>query len=324
VRAVKLKIPKRYYLIFAVLFFMTVLIIFAKEYMRSVSSGLTLYVTAVLPALFPFAFFSKILTELNFGRDIGVLCSRPLKKLYRAPNVSGYILVMSMLCGYPIGAKLIGDCKDCGLITDAEARTASAFTSTSGPLFIIGTLGVVMLENKTVGIIILLAHYLSALLNGLIYRGKKQSEGISLERKPIDYAKLLDVMPSAVVSLMVVGGYIVIFNLMLDVLLNLRIIGLFSNVLKIVCLKPAVSEGLLASLFEMTKGCLIISKSALSMKMKAALSAFAVTFGGVCVSLQSLTFLSKAKISPAYYFTTKLTQGIIAFLLTYVICLIFI
>ena len=40
---------------------------------------------------------------------MGKLLKKPISRLYNAPSQSGYILVMSLLSGYPVGAKLIDD-----------------------------------------------------------------------------------------------------------------------------------------------------------------------------------------------------------------------
>ena len=81
-----------------------------------------------------------------------------------------------MLCGYPVGAKLVGEFFDAGLIDGKQAKKIASFTSTSGPLFIVGTVGVSMFDNKLFGFVLLFSHYLSALLNGLIYRGRRSSD----------------------------------------------------------------------------------------------------------------------------------------------------
>ena len=44
------------------------------------------------------------------------------------------------------------------------------FCSTSGPLFMLGAVGAGMLSSPAAGAVIALAHYLGALLNGLLYR----------------------------------------------------------------------------------------------------------------------------------------------------------
>lgn len=62
---------------------------------------------------------------------------------------------MSVLSGYPIGAKLISEFYKNGVINTEESKKIIAFSSTSAPLFVIGTLGVFMLDNVSYGVIIL-------------------------------------------------------------------------------------------------------------------------------------------------------------------------
>lgn len=312
----KINFGKRYLLIFAVIAFMLPVAIFPDRYVSSIAGGLNLYAISVLPALFPFFFFSKILAELNFGYDLGLTLRKPLKKCFNAPALSGYVLVMSMLCGYPVGAKLTADFYEKGLINLSESKTIAAFTSTSGPLFVVGTVGVAMLGSKQAGFIILISHYLSALINGFIFRSKK-SESVALPAVPnIKYDKVLsESMLSSIASVAIVGGYIAVFNMVLDLFFDLGIISLFARPLSFLGLNIRLGEGLAASFVEITKGCLMLSQSGFGLKITAPLCALGITFGGLSVTLQSLTFLTKCKISPAFYLLSKTVQGIIAFLI---------
>lgn len=291
-------------------------VLFPDRYIGSVSAGLNLYAVSVLPALFPFFFFSKILAELNFGYDLGLALRKPLKKLFNAPALSGYVLVMSMLCGYPVGAKLTSDFYEKGLLKREEARAVSAFTSTSGPLFIVGTVGVAMLGNKTAGYIILMSHYLSAFINGLLFRAKK-SESVALPAVPkINFDAMLgESMLNSIISVAIVGGYIAVFNMVLDLFFDIGLIALFARPLTLLGINVRLGEGLAAGFVEITKGCLILSQSGFGLKIVAPLCAFGITFGGLSVTLQSLTFLSKCKISPLFYLASKTVQGITAFLI---------
>jgi sporulation integral membrane protein YlbJ len=311
----------RYVFISIVVFFMVLLIIYPEKYIVSIASGLNLYAINVLPALFPFIFFSKILSELNFGYDLGNIMDKPLKKLYGVSGVSGYIMVMSMLSGYPIGAKLLSDMYEKNYITTKEARTVSAFTSTSGPLFIIGTVGIAMLGNKLAGFIMLFSHYLATLLNGLIYRTKN-----NLEKKPllpplINSPKVLsESMTNSIISIAIVGGYISIFVMVLDVFTNLGLINFVAQLLSFTNLNINIGIGFVSSLVEITKGCLIMSQSGYSLKIIVPLCTFGITFGGLSITLQSMTFLSKCKIKPAFYLLSKFTQALISLIISFPIC----
>lgn len=315
----------RYVFIIITAFFMVMLIIFPDKYITSVANGLNLYALNVLPALFPFLFFSKILGELNFGYDLGKVMNKPINKLYNVSGIGGYVLVMAMLSGYPIGAKVLSDLYEKKYISSSEARTISTFTSSSGPLFIVGTVGIIMLNNKLAGFIILISHYLGTLINGLIYRRKKTKEDNSPMLFPplIDSTKVMaDSIINSIISVAVVGGYIAIFNMALDVLTDFNIISLMVRLFSFTKLDYNLSIGFFSSLIEITKGCLIMSKSGVSMKLIVPLCTFAITFGGLSITLQSMTFLAKCKIKPAFYLLSKFTQAIISMVISIPLCLI--
>ncbi len=245
---------------------------------------------------------------------MGLALKKPLKKLFNAPALSGYVLIMSMLCGYPVGAKLTADFYEQGLIDQTEARAISAFTSTSGPLFVVGTVGVGMLQSKSAGFIILISHYLAAILNGFIFRAKK-SESVSLPAIPqINYDKTLsNSMTSSIVSVAIVGGYIAVFNMILDLFFDIGLISVLARPLTLLGVNIRLGEGIFASVVEITKGSLLLSKSGFPLKTVAPLCALGITFGGLSITLQSLTFLAKCKISPVFYLLGKTVQGITAF-----------
>ena len=54
-----------------------------------------------------------------------------------------------------------------------EANKLIRFTHFSNPLFIINVIGTIIIGNKTLGILVLLSHYLSNFIIGFIYRGEK-------------------------------------------------------------------------------------------------------------------------------------------------------
>ena len=301
--------------------FLIIFAVYSDIYLQSVRNGLNLYVYSVLPSMLPFFFFSKMLTELGFASDAGHLMKKPLQKIYHAPPISGYILIMSMLCGYPIGAKLISECREQGLITEKEAKSVSTFTSTSGPLFIIGTVGVGMFENKLVGFILLISHYIGTLLNGLIYRSKSTSADV-LPVTPPSSDILNKAMLNTFLSIGIVGGYITVFNLFLDVMENTGITPFFATVFSHLGIPTRLTSGVVGGLIEMTKGCLMVSNSGFPILITLPLCEFLITFGGLSVTFQSLTFLSQTKISPAFYLLSKFTQGIICSLICLIICFI--
>lgn len=89
--------------------------------------GVILFWAAVLPALFPFFFFTRMLTGLGFPETIGKFFEKPVKFLFHTPPISAYIFFMSVLSGYPIGAKLISEFYKNGVINTEESKKLLLF-----------------------------------------------------------------------------------------------------------------------------------------------------------------------------------------------------
>ncbi|MFI3228911.1 MAG: hypothetical protein R3Y23_01935 [Bacillota bacterium] len=307
----------RYFFIALTAFAMIMLIYKPEKYMNAVYDGIILFCVSVLPAMFPFFFFSKLLTGLGGAEILSRITCKPIKKLYNAHDVGGYILAMSLLSGYPIGAKLVADSYKNGIVDTEECKKLISFTSTTGPIFVLGTIGSYMLDNYVVGVVILVAHYLSALINGLLYRGKRcDKKEHTREPTCMVYDNLLaDSINSSLASVLAVGGYIAIFNLVIVILGDLGVFSALSSLLLHINIPTALTESLAMGIVEVTRGALTISTSNLPLIISVPTLTFIVTFGGLSITIQSLTFLQSCNITAGYYLKTKITQAIIATLI---------
>lgn len=288
-----------------------------------------IFVISVLPALFPFFFFTKLLTALGVAENVSELMHKPVYTLYNSPKEGGYVLLMSLMSGYPVGAKLIADFYEMKAINTDEAKRIAAFTSSSGPLFILGTLGVSVIGSYKAGIIILVSHYAATLINGLIYRGKriKNAERSAAVIPQIGYDKALsESVYGAIISILTVGSFIALFNLIGDILTDIKVLPLIENAaalfLKLLKLPENLSRGIGFGIIEMTRGCIYLAASGASYTAIIPLTAASVTFGGLGIALQSLTYLTKCGIRPFFYIMTKLSQTAIAFALCLILCLL--
>lgn len=161
-----------------ILFFIASIIISPAKYIAQGLNGISAWAFNVLPSVLPFMFFTKALSSLGQIEKLTRPFQRVTKALFNTPPISFYTFFMAILSGYPVGSKMIADLYMQGKITKDEAYRMSAFCSTSGPMFIIGAVGVGMFENSLIGYILFISHSLSAFLNGLIYRklGCKKSD----------------------------------------------------------------------------------------------------------------------------------------------------
>lgn len=306
-------------------FFITFLVVNPSRYIESVSRSLILFAKAVLPYLFPFLFFSSLLTCVGGGYLLGVVFAKPISKIFHAPPVSGYVMILSLISGYPVGSKIICDLYQSGMLTREDAKHITAFCSTSGPLFILGTVGATLFQSPYLGWVLLSCHVLGSLINGIIFRPKKQTFSPVLHTvQAVD--SLLDAcIKNSVNTILAVGGYITIFGMIGDVLVDVGAVNLVSKILY-AFLRPlgAPSDlcyGIALSFIELTRGFDYIAGAGIKTTTALPYLAGLLSLGGACITFQSMSFLSKCDISARYYILTKLSQALVTFGLAIATCL---
>lgn len=302
--------------IFALLQFMALMLAKPAYYLTSARKGLSLFATSVLPSLFPFYFCSLMLTYMGAVSTISELGRRGVRALYNTPKESAYALFLSMLCGYPVGASTICELYQNGVIDKRDVKSASAFCSTSGPIFMIGTIGGAIFSNAKFGWIVLFSHYLGALINGIIYRKRNKSKEKDVKISALDVDGVLSsTISKATINMLYVGGYVVLCGMIVD---TLELIGL-SNVTNAFSndIASAIKSIIYGSI-EMTRG-VIESANCQNIRLSSVLCTSAVSFGGLSITLQNYTFLSKCGMSIFEILLRKITQCAISALLAFVL-----
>lgn len=315
----------------AIVIFMAMMLIKPDYYLDSARRGLSLYATSVLPSLFPFYFFSLLLTYIGSAKAVSAIFQKPVRLLYNAPKESAYVLLLSMMSGYPVGASMTAELYTAGVITAKEAKAIASFASTSGPVFMLGTVGSAIFGDARIGAVILTAHYLSALINGLIFRVRKEKRdtgkngaessivtaGTKSVSRDITILSANDAdslmsrtIANSTLSMLYVGGYVVLCGMLVDTLSLLNIDTLLISTLGENVGQPVLA--LIDGLIEMTRGSIECAKCP-SANLGIALGAGIVSFGGLSVMLQNYTFLSKCKMKFYEVFVRKLLQSVIAF-----------
>ena len=293
--------------------------------MQACYNGLVVWCTSLVPALLPFFFLTRILGGLGLFTSLGNKLSPFTNKMYNCPGISAYVYIMSIISGYPVGAKLTADLYTDGKISKGQAERITTFTCTSGPLFIMGTVGSAMFGNVKLGIWVFVCHILGATLNGLLYRKHSLDSSIicNMQTQKKDSNMLENAMHSSISSVTVVGGYVALFFMIISMIntynLFLPITNVVSNLFNV---DGSVVNSICNGLVEMTRGCLDLSKCPLSFGTQLILLTGLISFGGVSIHLQALTFLKKFNISIKFYLKQKCTQTIISIVIALVISII--
>lgn len=360
--------------IFITIFLLTFSLLFvinSSKYISVTIDGILLYGTKILPTLLPFFFVTKILSNFNFIYAVCNQFSFLTKLLFNTKAISSYIFFMSIISGYPVGAKLTTEFYENNIIDKNDAQKILSFCSTSGPLFIIGTVGVGFFYNQFLGILIFLIHVISSILNGIIYRNLGSRKIVKFSSKKgvkndgnldnnfnakldekndkilhqnldenlvknnsniiknlnIENTKINDknfslqeCMYSSIQSVLIVGGYIIIFYVLIQILLDYNILSPLINLLNLLGLPPIQSKGLCAGLIEITKGISILSTSS-NIKLNFIISNFLISFSGVSILMQANAFLDKININKKMYVLQKFTHGVISLVLSIIVSL---
>ena len=296
------------------------MVFFPAVVLRSAQQGIELWAVSVLPALLPFFICSDLMISLGIPSLVGAVFEKPFQKLFGSPGSSAFVFIISITSGYPMGAKIIGQMRRRGDLTDRDGIRMLSFCSNSGPLFMLGTVGAGLLHSPEAGALIASSHYAAAVINGLLFRisEKKKTGGGSVEKKRYtdlteETKSILDMltgsMLSSIKTLFIICSYIIIFTYATDLL---DMTGVFCG------LKSQHDSGFIKGLFEMTIGLNDISVSGdAGLRLKCSMAAFLVSFGGLSVMAQSMSVLKGLKINGLTYLWIKLSHGIIAGLLAY-------
>ena len=308
-----------------VLLIVALTVISPDVYLTSALFGIRLWAITVVPSLLPFFFFTALLSGLGLTKLIAKTVEKPFRAVFNTNGVIAYAFVMSILSGYPVGAKIIADLRDNQLIDEVTATKASCLCSTSGPLFIVGSVGFGMFKSKTAGYAILISHTLSAIFCGLIFRnyGKQVADNsiAVLKSQSKSQNLLYDSVYSSVISVACVGGFICIFSVIYDVAKNIGIFSPLSSLLFFIK-STELKNAFLYGLIECTRGCKSLATLGLSTYSLSFASAL-ISFGGISVWAQSIIFLKNAGAKIKIFCLSKLIQSLIAFALCFLICLIF-
>ena len=149
------------------------LLVSPERYSVVALNGALVWATILLPTLFPFMFFSRLFSSFDFIESISRKIDKLTKKIFNIPGDGVYIYLLSILCGYPIGAKLTHDLFFDGRINSGEANRIMALASNCGPMFIIGSVAIGMLHSKLAGLIIYFCQikycHFNTIIIGILY-----------------------------------------------------------------------------------------------------------------------------------------------------------
>ena len=319
-----IKIFKSNKFIVLTLFIMCIILLFNPlVYANTCLNAISVWAVKVLPLLFPFFILTKLIVNLSTPKEN--FMDKFFNKVYHTPAGSFSTFILSVLSGYPMGAKLICEQYENRHINSKQAEKMLSFCSVSGPMFMLGTVGLAMLNSYKIGLIILFSNILASLLNGLIYRGRKNNELKKDCQIKLNKKSLSDIVYDSLISILMVGSFIVLSFLLIEILNNLKI---FTFVSDIICGVFKIKQhqdvvlAIMSGLIEITRGISDLAVCSVSLKIKGLIASSLIGFGGLSILLQSMSFLNKLNLSTKTMLKQKFTQGVLCLIISTLLCLI--
>ena len=317
------------YLFSIILFFIaTFCILSPQDMITATKSGLTLWYNVILPALFPFLILSELIAKSALPYIFEKIFSPIMKNFFDLPGISAIGVFLGMLGGYPIGAKTTGDLLQNKTITQSTANHMITFVNNSGPLFILGAIGIGLYKNATIGILLLISHYSAALLTGFIFRFFKdkseieKTHALSTHIEIIQLSKLSAILTESIkraISLTcIIGGFIIIFSILSTILEKTGIL-LFLSKLLFPKFNHQTIYAIFAGILEVSNGVNKIALLSIPLFQKLIITSMLVSFAGFSIHMQTLSVLNNTGISFSKYFFGKIIQSIFSGIATYIL-----
>ena len=312
------------------LLFTIFLIAFSSSNLLAAKSGLKLWALNVVPSLFPFFIATNLLGYTNVIKYFSKIFNKIMRPIFNVPGEGAFPFIMGIISGYPVGAKIVADFKKQGLCSNIEAERLIAFTNNSGPLFIVGTVGIGLFKDTKTGILLLITHILACITVGILFRwwksggNKRSTSFIETSNKlpsRISLSNLGEVLASSIMNsistIFLIGGFVVLFSVVISILNNIGILNLFVNLISPLSNVFGISDkylkGIITGLIELTNGiCDIALIANKNISSNIIICAFLLGFGGISVALQVLSITSKNGISIKPYLIGKFLQGTFA------------
>lgn len=262
--------------------------------------GMTLCLQTVIPSLFPFFVLSDLLTGSVRSKS-PFLC-----KLFHIPEGSQGLLLAGLLGGYPVGARCVSQSYESGKLSREEAGRMLLFCNTCGPAFLFG-IGSGLLGSLWqclwAWMILLFTAWLTALL---LPQTCQHSTSPYVKRQ----ISVTDSLSRAIKAMASVCGWIILFRIGLCFLDKWLLSPL-----------PELVRITVSGFFELANGCMALH-SLSSTGLRFLLFVGMTSFGGLCVSLQTLSVLSP-QIPRRAYLPGKLFTGSAAITLAWLVQLFF-
>ncbi len=275
------------------------LIIKGEDSIMYAKDALSICSDMIIPTLFPFFICSGILIYSGFCQQISKIFQPVMRPLFNVNPNGSSAFVLGIISGYPLGAVTACQLYEAGYLSKSETERLLAFCNNSGPLFILGSVGIGLYMGLDVGILLYIAHILGTILVGVCMRGyssgKHTAPESSLLTEDLPFSKIFSLsVTNAANNMLNICATIVFFSVASRLLLGVI---------------PFDVPPFVYGIFEFSGGNMFVSQWNVPLNIKLIFASIITGFAGISVHMQVLAVTAKYGLSVKPYLLGKALHG---------------
>lgn len=278
------------------LFLITIyFIVDTNSFIININQNTNFFLYKVFPPLFFFFIITDLLISYNFIKVINRLLQPLLVKVFNINQNSSFIFLMSLISGFPSGAKNIRNLYDKKQISINDANNLITYTHFSNIAFILGTINDI-LNNQKLTIIILISHFISNFIIAYLIKPKYyEDKTYSINNNKSFNTILSTSIINSIKTLLIIYGTMIFFSSFAHIINNILPI---SNYLKTV----------ITGFLDLSSGMYSLKNIDISMFNKGLLALSFISFGSLTVHMQVKIILENTNIKYNNFLLGRISQ----------------
>lgn len=292
-----------YVLFFILGGFLVTCIMLSQTIAEGVSYGLNICLYSLIPALFFFIAVSNIICNTQLSSILSAPFAWLARVVFRLDGRLFSVFLLSIIGGYPVGAKIIGDKVRSGEISSQTGAYLLNFCVNCSPAFLISYLSVKLWNSVAIGVLLFCSQTLSCILIAFVTgfgRQIHQCHVQSAKQQPPLSTIVVNSVVNATKTLGVLCSFVLLFCAIYPLLAKLPMPDTISFFLR-----PAL---------EVISG--VQEVAHLPVEQGVLMASLFTSFGGACVYLQVFAMLNHTNIRFFSWFFTRLCYTGVSVVLT--------
>lgn len=249
----------------------------------SISLSFNICINNLLPSLIPFLLISNIIVKKN------LLVNNTLSTT-----------LLCIISGSPSNAKYISNYINYNIISIKDSQKLINYLQYVNPIYILNVIGLLTLNNKKYGLIILVSNIISSLILK-VYYGKIEYNNHKFNNETL-FNTITNSIKDTINTVLYIIGIITCFFIItsyIDIIININ-----------------KNYKFIYGIIEITQGINYLKDSNINIYLKTIIASFLISFGGLSIHLQVFGILDNKKIRYKSYFFNRIIHSLISILVT--------